>query len=123
MPAQTENYWLIVDDNRILRQEQNLNLDDLQNRTSVELVFPMKLGNKWSMSNSIGAPLNNEVKGVSSIKVPAGAFSNCFHTEGTMGGTTFGTWFCPGIGIVQRSIDHKGTPFGYEQKLASYKVK
>ncbi len=123
MPAQTEDYWLIVDDNRIIRQEQSLNLDDLQNQTSVELVFPMKLSSKWSMSNFKDAHLNNEVKEVGSIKVPAGEFSDCFHTEGTMGGTTFGIWFCPGIGIVQRSVEHKGTPFGSKQELTSYKVK
>ncbi len=123
LPAQTKKYWLIADDNRIIRQEQSLNLDDLQNQTSVELMFPMKLGSKWSMSNLTDAPLNDEVKDVGSIKVPAGEFSDCFHMEATAGGTTFGIWFCPGIGIVQRSVEHRGTPFGYKQELVSYKVK
>jgi len=123
MPAHTENYWLIVDDNRVIRQEQNLNLDNLQNQTLVELVFPMELGNKWSMTNSQNAPLDNEVKKVGSIEVPAGEFSGCFYTEGAIGGATFGVWLCPGIGIVQRNVEHQGTPFGYEQELTSYKVK
>ena len=48
-PATTETYWLIVDDNRVLRQDDKLNLSDLQSRVHVEFVFPISLNSQWSM--------------------------------------------------------------------------
>lgn len=122
-PAATETYWLIVDGNRVLRQDDNLNLSDLQSQVFVQFVFPISLDSQWSMYNVKDAPLNRKVTRVGSITVPAGTFSGCFYLEGVIGGTTFEDWFCPGIGVVWSNTEHHGTPYGSRQELISYRVK
>ena len=120
--ATTKNYWLIVDGNRILRQEDNLDLSDLQSRVQVELVFPVDLNSQWSIFNAKDAPANRTVARVDSIVVPAGEFTDCRYLDTNMAGMTIGDWFCPGIGLVQHHAEHHGTPYGNRQELVSYKV-
>jgi len=122
-PAATETYWLIVDGNRVLRQDDKLNLSDLQSRVLVEFVFPISLNSQWSMYNAKDAPLNRKVTKVGSITVPAGTFTECFYLEGVIGGMTFEDWFCPGIGVVWHNAEHHGTPYGNRRELISYRVK
>lgn len=122
-PATTKTYWLIVDGNRILRQDNKLNLSDLQSQVLVEFVFPINLDSQWSMDNAKDAPLNRKVTQAGPITVPAGTFTDCFYLEGVNGGMTFDEWFCPGIGVVWYNAEHHGTPFGNRQELVSYKVK
>lgn len=122
-PATTETYWLIVDGDRVLRQDGQLNLSDLQSQVFVQFVFPLRLNSQWSMYNAKDAPLNRKVTKVGSITVPAGTFADCFYLEGEIGGMTFDDWFCPGIGVVWSNAEHHGTPFGNKQELLSYQVK
>jgi hypothetical protein len=122
-PATTVSYWLIVDGNRILRQDDNLNLSDLQSQVLVQFVFPISLNSQWSMNNANDAPPNQKVTKVGSITVPAGTFDECFYREGSLGGMTFEDWFCPGIGVVWSNAEHHGTPYGTKRELVSYKVK
>jgi len=122
-PAITKNYWLIVDGNRVLRQDDQLNLSDLQNQVLVEFVFPITLDSRWSMYNAKDAPVNRKVTKAGLITVPAGTFTDCFYLEGVIGGMTFEEWFCPGIGLVWYNAVHQGTPFGSRQVLVSYKLK
>jgi len=122
-PATTKIYWLIVDGNRVLRQDDKLNLSDLQSRVLVEFVFPINLDSQWSISNAKDAPLNQKVTKAGSITVPAGTFTGCFYLEGDIGGMTFDEWICPGIGVVWYNAEHHGTPFGNRQELVSYNVK
>jgi hypothetical protein len=122
-PATTETYWLIVDGNRVLRQDDKLNLADLQSRVLVEFVFPLRLNSQWSMFNVKDAPLNRKVTKVGLITVPAGTFTGCFYLEGIIGGMTFEDWFCSGIGVVWHNAEHHGTPYGNRRELVSYRVK
>jgi hypothetical protein len=122
-PVTTETYWLIVDDNRVLRQDDRLNLSDLQSRVLVEFVFPISLNSQWSMYNAKDAPLNRKVTKVGSITVPAGTFADCSYLEGVIGGTAFEDWFCPGNGVVWSNAQHRGTPYGSKRELAGYKVR
>jgi len=122
-PASTTTYWLIVDGNHLLRQDDKLNLSDLQSQVLVEYVFPINLDSLWSMSNAKDAPLNQKVTKAGSITVPTGTFTGCFYIEGYTGGMTFDEWFCPGIGVVWYNSEHHGTPFGNRQELVSYVVK
>jgi hypothetical protein len=122
-PATTETYWLIVDGNRVLRQDDKLNLSDLQSRVLVQFVFPISLNSQWSMYNAKGAPLNRKVTKVGSIAVPAGTFIDCLYLEGVNSGMTFEDWFCPGIGVVWHNAEHHGTPYGNRRELVSYRAK
>ncbi len=122
-PAASAIYWLIVDGNRLLRQDDKLNLSDLQSQVLVEFVFPINLDSQWSMFNAKDAPLNRKVTKTGSITVPAGTFTGCFYIEGDIGGMALEEWFCPGIGVVWYNAEHHGTPFGNSQELVSYKVK
>jgi hypothetical protein len=78
-PATTETYWLIVDDNRVLRQDDALNLSDLQSHVIVQYVFPISLNSQWSMYSAKDAPLNRKVTKVGSVTVPAGTFTDCLY--------------------------------------------
>ena len=123
-PATTQTYWLIVDNNRVLRQDDKLDFSDLESRVSVEFVFPLERNNEWSMFNTKDAPLNREIIKVGSITVPAGTFTDCFYIGGdAYAGTTFEKWFCPGIGIVWENFIHHGTPYGSKRELIRYSVK
>jgi hypothetical protein len=121
-PATTETYWLIVDGNRVLRQDDELDLSDLQSRVLVEFVFPVSLNSEWSMYNAKDAPLNRKVTKAGSKTVPAGTFAGCLYLEGVIGGMTFEDWFCPGIGVVWHNAEHHGTPYGNRRELVSYRA-
>jgi hypothetical protein len=122
-PATTVNYWLVVDSNRVIRQDR-LNLTDFPSGGAiVEFAFPMSLGSKWSMYYPKDAPINRAVTSVGAAEVPAGKFTDCRYLEGVIGGTTYEDWFCPGIGVVWHNAEHHGTPYGNRQELASYKVR
>jgi hypothetical protein len=121
-PATTETYWLIVDGNRVLRQDDELDLTGLQSRVIVELVFPMGLNSEWSMYNARDAPLNRKVTKVDSKTVAAGTFAYCLYLEGVIGGMTIEDWFCPGIGVVWHNAGHHGTLYGNKQELVSYRA-
>ena len=122
-PAITQTYWLIVDGDRVLRQDGQLNLSDLQSHVLVQFVFPLSLNSQWSIYNAKDAPLNRKVTKVGSITVPAGTFTDCFYLEGEIGGMTFDDWFCPGIGVAWSNVEHHGTPYGNRQELLGYQFK
>lgn len=123
-PATTTNYWLIVDGNRLLRQDDRLDFSDLQSRVSVEFVFPLTLNSQWSLFNAKDAPLNREVTSIGPITMPVGKFTDCLYLEtGAFAGMTIEDWFCPGIGVVWHNAEHHGTPFGNRMELVSYRVK
>ena len=111
------------------RQERDLDLSSLSTAL-LEFVFPVELGEKWYQSDE-KAKLNptyaddwmlRKVTKVGTIVVPAGEFSHCFFLEETWGGTTFETWFCPSVGVVDRKADHHGTPGGFRQVLIRYQL-
>ena len=130
-PATSSEYWLVVSGNRIYRQERNLDLSNLSSTALLEFVFPLKLGEKWYVSDE-KAKLHptydddwmlRKVTKVDTVVVPAGRFDNCFFLAEVWAGTTFETWFCPNVGIVDAKSDHHGTPMGWHQVLTRYQLK
>jgi len=128
-PATSSEYWLVVSGNRMYRQERNLDLSSL-NTALLEFVFPLELGEKWYQSDEV-AKLNptyaegwmlRKVTKVGTVVVPAGHFNNCFFLEEAWAGTTFETWFCPNVGVVDQKADHHGTPGGFRQVLIRYQL-
>jgi hypothetical protein len=94
-------------------------------------VFPLELGEKWYVSDE-KAKLHptydddwmlRKVTKVDTVVVPAGRFDNCFFLAEEWAGTTFETWFCPNVGIVDAKSDHHGTPMGWHQVLTRYQLK
>ncbi len=129
-PATSSEYWLVVNKNRLYRQENKLDLSKL-NEALIELIFPLKLGARWYQTDE-KAQLNptfadnwmlRKVTKVDTVVVPVGHFDNCFLLEEEWAGTTFATWFCPNVGFVDRRVDHHGTPEGYHQVLIKYQIK
>jgi len=111
------------------RQEGDLDLSSLSTAL-LEFVFPVKLGEKWYRSDE-KARLNptyaddwmlRKVTKVGTVVVPAGEFNDCFFLEEEWAGTTFETWFCPNVGIVDEKGDHHGTPYGFRQVLIRYQL-
>ncbi len=123
-----EEYWLIVDGNRVYRQRLGLDLSNLEVKGALDLVFPLFVEAKWYESDDmakLSPDFNNksmlhEVVQAGEVVVPAGKFENCYFLTETIGGSTMEDWFCPGIGYVDRKNDHHGTPFGGRQVLTQY---
>jgi hypothetical protein len=119
--------WFVVSGNRLYRQDRNLDLPHLSTALR-EFVFPLKLGAKWYLSDEkakryptyADAWMLRKVTKVGPVVVPAGQFDHCFFLEDEWAGTTFETWFCPGVGVVDRKVEHHGTPEGYRQVLIRY---
>ncbi len=130
-PATSSDYWLVVSGNRLYRQESSLDLANLSSTALLDFVFPLKLGAQWYQSDE-KAKLNptyaddwmlRKVTKVGTVVVPAGRLNNCFFLEEVWAGTTYEMWFCPNVGIVDRKVDHHGTPEGYHQVLINYQLK
>lgn len=130
-PATSSIYWLVVSENRIYRQEKNLDLPSLGSTASLALVTPLNVGDKWYLSDEkakLYPNLDNEgmlrrVSRVGSVTVPAGKFENCFFLTEDTGGNATETWFCPHVGFVEQKSDHRGTPMGWHQVLIRYFLK
>ncbi len=124
----TEQYWLIVDGNRLYQQRRELDLSNPQQKGALDFVFPLGIGAKWYQSDDM-AKLNpdyanrsmlHEVVKADEVVVPAGKFENCYLLTEHIGGSSMEDWFCPGIGYVDRKNDHHGTPFGGRHVLIRY---
>lgn len=129
--ATSSDYWFVVRGNRLYRQENDPNLNNLNDTATLELVFPLKIGEAWYLSDEkakVYPNLDNEgmlrrVLKVDTIAVPAGTFNHCFLLTEEIGGSTFETWFCPGIGWVERKSIHHGTPMEWFETLVKYQVR
>lgn len=128
-PAESYEYWLVVNGNRLYRQERNLDLTQLDTAL-LEFVFPLQLGAKWYLSDE-KAKLNptyaddwmlRKVTQVDTVVVPAGRFNNCFFLEDEWADATFEIWFCPNVGVVDRKSDSKGRPEGFRKMLIRYQL-
>jgi hypothetical protein len=50
-PATSSDYWLVVSGNRIYRQERILDLTNLSSTAMLQLALPLKVGEKWYLSD------------------------------------------------------------------------
>jgi hypothetical protein len=97
----------------------------------LQLALPLKVGEKWYLSDEkakLYPNLDNEgmlrrVARVGTVAVPAGKFDHCLFLTEEIGGSTFESRFCPGVGFVDQKSDHHGTPAGWRQVLTRYEVK
>jgi hypothetical protein len=128
--ATSSDYWLIVTGNRVYRQDNRPDVSDL-NEALLEFVFPLRVGDEWYVSDAkarlVPTPIPDDfllrqVKEIGDVVVPAGHFNNCFLMREKWAGTSFATWFCPQIGIVERAVDHQGTPEGFHEVLVKYQL-
>ncbi len=124
----TEQYWLIVDGNRLYQQRRELDLSNPQQKGALDFVFPLGIGAKWYQSDDMAKldpdfkynSMLHQVTKADTVVVPAGKFENCYLLTEHIGGSSMEDWFCPGIGYVDRKNDHHGTPFGGRQVLIRY---
>lgn len=127
-PAQSSDYWLVVMGNRVYRQRDPFDLKTLDETGELFLTLPLVPGARW-YNNVAMAKLNPhfetdsmlwQVTQVGRVVIPAGEFDPCFFMNQVIGGSTFESWFCPGVGWVDQRDDHHGTPFGERRVLLSY---
>ncbi len=127
-PPTREDYWLLVDGNRIYEQTRTLDVSNSEQKGSLRLILPLQVGAKWHESDEMtkldpdfqNRSMLYEVVKTDTVIVPAGRFENCYLLTETVGGTTMEDWFCPGIGYVDQKADHHGTPFGDRRVLIAY---
>ena len=127
-PAAQESYWLISDGKHLYSQP-HLDPTALLSST-IEYELPFRTGDSWYLNHimlTVSPSKTNEsmlrrVVEMREVTAPAGQFSNCFLLTEVIGGAVFAQHFCPGVGIVEKRVDHHGTPFGFRHLLTAYAV-
>ena len=119
-PATSSDHWFVVGENRIYLQEKNLDVSNLYDTAKLELVLPLKVGEKW---NLFDGGIVREIVKVDTVVVPAGRFDNCFFFEDAWATDIATTCFCPNVGFVDEKMDHRGTPIGWHRVLTKYQLK
>lgn len=118
-PSTSSEYWLIVSGNRVYRQENNLDLSNLD-KALLKFAFPLRIGATWYQVDNA---LPRQVRKADKVIVPAGHFDNCFLLQEKWVDATLEEWFCPKVGIVDQKSDHNGRPEGFHQVLLRYQLK
>ncbi len=122
-----EYYWWVVAGNKVYRQERRFDLQKL-GEAIIELDFPLRVGKKWYLTDERAAfrPSSSDqwllrkVAKRGAVSVPAGRFEQCFLMQDTWGDASFRTWFCPGIGIVKKTVQSRGPSEGNRLELLKY---
>nr|NIR26491.1 hypothetical protein [Gammaproteobacteria bacterium]NIR66819.1 hypothetical protein [candidate division Zixibacteria bacterium] len=121
-------YWYIISGTHVYQQRTELDLSAVDENSNLEYIFPLELNQRWYPNPGQRKQFPDyevvsglrKVSKVGKVKVPAGGFEQCFQLKEMIGGSTFETWFCPGVGIVDTRSDHSGTPFGFRSVLINY---
>ncbi len=131
-PASTSQYWLVRADRRLYRQDANLDLSNPDSRDSLELTFPLQAMAQWVWlpaklpTDPDTSGVLRQVLTVGKVQVPAGRFDSCFLIKDRWVTDTVESWFCPGVGWVDRKGDrkgdHNGTPYGSRRVLLRYEL-
>ncbi len=127
-PASTTEYWLVHADHRLYRQDADLDLSNLDNRDSLELTFPLQAMAQWVWlparlpTDPDTSGVLRQVLTVGKVQVPAGRFDSCFLIKDRWVTDTVESWFCPGVGWVDRKGDHNGTPYGSRRVLLGHEL-
>lgn len=133
--TKVEDYWYVVDDTTVYWQEGELDLDTFPSSTvtstsEIELVFPLEVGQRWYLNEKMRNSypdykvdsMLREVVQQGTVTTPVATFEECFQMTEIIGGYTSEMWFCPGVGVVARRVDHSGTPSGVRELLVDYKI-
>ena len=131
----SEDYWYIVEDATVYRLREEPDLDAIPTSIvsgagEIELVFPLEVGQRWYLNKQMQElhpdhdvdSMLRKVMQQGTIETPVATFEKCFQMTEVVGGYTFEMWFCPGVGIVARKVDHSGTPSGMHELLTGYRV-
>jgi hypothetical protein len=121
-------YWYVVDDRTIYRQ-QRLEVYRLPEQGIRELVFPLSEGAQWYLTAAMAEAHPNfevdsmlrKVEQEGLRDVPAKEFEECYRMTDVIGGNTSVMWYCRDVGFVERTTDHRGTPFGSREILIGYR--
>ncbi|MDF1512897.1 MAG: hypothetical protein P1S60_03700 [Anaerolineae bacterium] len=128
LTASSQNYWLVIDTNRIYRTDFTPDLPHIQDTGELELAFPLQVGKKWYLNQAM-ADRNPDMAVDSMLRkvvmkrqldLSIGRSEGCYALQEIVGGSTFEKWFCPGIGWVDRRSDHSGTPYGEHEVLVAF---
>jgi hypothetical protein len=128
-PPESSAYWLVVQGNRIYRQEGGPDLSNFGGTDSLEFVLPLKPGAVWNLfppslqsQPSGSGGIARQVSRTGTVQVPAGRFDGCLSMKDDWVDTKVLNWFCPGVGWVDLKSDHNGTPFGSRQVLIDFQL-
>ena len=126
-------FWYLVKGSAIYRQDVDqaaaLAWDGLD-RLTLEFVLPLAAQapcwfpdpTQRLAAPAVGAPGCRSAGAGSSVKFPAGTLDNCHQVVTQAEDGTEKLTFCDGVGIADRSFDHKGSPYGEHFVLAGYLV-
>jgi len=130
-----EDYWYIIEDATVYRLRESPDLNAIptsivSGTSEIELMFPLEVGRRWYLNKQmqelhpdydVDSVLRRVVQ-QGTIETPAMIFEKCFQMTDIVGGYVSEMWFCPGVGIVARKMDHSGTPSGMQELLMEYRV-
>ena len=133
LSSQPNEFWYVVNNNRVLQSNQPLDFDSVQlDELLFDYEFPLSVEKSWCLlphnpkdsqeivgCNFIGKRV---VTNQGHYELPAGTFNDCYDmVDYFNGGNIFHT-FCNSVGIVSIKFDHAGTRFGFEQILIDYSI-
>lgn len=130
-----EDYWYVIEDTTVYRVGEEPHRDTIATSVAtgtaeIAFVFPLEIGKRWYLNEKMrklypGFETDSMLRQVveqEAIETSTETFEECFQMTEVIGGYTFETWFCPGVGIVARKADHSGTPMGMHELLMEYKL-
>ena len=125
-PRTSSDFWYLLKDNHLYRQDNPLNVNDIGS-LRLDYLFPLTKGAVWCPAEII--PLEKcinsgkrQVSDASARIEPAGRFSTCLEIDEDLQTGLSNQWFCPGIGVVERQVDHSGFQFGFHQYLTNFSL-
>jgi hypothetical protein len=126
-PPEAASFWYVLHGNQVFRQDGELNWKKVE-QSWLELEFPLPNPHCWYPDPDLrsGTPQPGQVgcrkadTPVTSLKLEAGNFERCYTLLTSYRNGTEKLVFCAGVGFVQASFDHTGTPYGYQYNLSGY---
>lgn len=135
-------YWIVADESRVfivcskteatsLATELAHGLDgEYGTSTPPRLpvfVLPLETGKVWQAFPDLPVEIGGSaylwhVESKLDLRVPAGAFSDCYRIQLLTGPDATKRWVCPGVGLAAIEYNHHGAVHDYRAELVSYEV-
>jgi hypothetical protein len=123
------SYWYVISDTHVYEQWRGLDLAEFEpSEGTLKYIFPLGSVQQWYQSpeDRVAYPnlewpiTRTDIAGRIELTIAGEDFDNCVALlTYWVNGPEF-EYLCPGIGIAGGFYDHRGTPFGYKNRLMYY---
>jgi hypothetical protein len=129
-PGGSNSFWYVISGTQVYEQTELDWTEIISTEATLAYIFPLTLGDRWypdpwqrqEFPDFEVFPGTRTVYDLAERQVPAGTFQDCFEIITFYNGGSPRSWFCPGLGTVEREYHHVGTPFGHITVLISFSI-